>query len=107
MAAGLIRHSSKNVTTAGNRVRLVSESTLVCECVIRGKLANTGNIFIGDDTVDSTGYPIQPAEPFRIADLQYTRLFPKKNDPFIDLYHVWIDAEISGEGVNIIYIDRA
>ncbi len=87
-------------------MRLSATSLKVCECVIRGMIENTGLIYLGDETVDSTGYPLQAGEPFRIADLQRVRIAPIKNEPFIDLYDVWIDAEVNGEGVNFAYIAR-
>jgi hypothetical protein len=105
MAAGLLKSFTKNIAAIATPEALSATTLLVTECVIRAKVANVGIVYIGDSAAQE--YPAQPGEPFRIAQLTYTRISPRKNDPFIDLKDIYIRVESNGDGVHVAYIDRS
>ncbi len=73
-----------SVTTAGLRVQLPD---VPCRSAsIRARPANTGNVFLGDELVNSaTGYILRPAD---IIDLAID-----------NLRRLYIDAAVNGEGI--------
>ena len=76
----------KSVTTAGTAVALAS-STEIISVVIKAKSGNTGNIYVGDSTVDSsTGYILGPGDAVSFD--------------MTDLAAVYIDSDVNGEGVS-------
>ncbi len=105
MASCKVKSFAKTVSTAATAVPLSATALVVYECVIRADPENEGNIYIGDST--GQVYPIQPGEPFRIADLQYTRISPRKNEPSVNLADVYIHSDFDGEGVYVAYIHRS
>jgi len=78
----------KNVTAAGTQVALGATQEYK-EINIIAKSTNTGNIYIGDSTVDSTNGAILPAGGFVTL-------------PFVDIADVYIDSAVNGEGVSWI-----
>lgn len=95
--AGSLTSGSKTVTTAGNPVRVAAQSTRVYWVEIQAKCGNTGNIFVGDSTVSSTvGTTLTPCTSLQMK--------PNPGDrSVIDLYNVWLDSAVNGEGVLINY----
>lgn len=91
---------SKDVTTAGTRVRLSSSDVFASEVEVFAKSANTGIIYLGGSDVSSTvGRPLDAGESFAIAKLGDI-------DGRINLKNVWIDSSVNGEGVIVTYINR-
>lgn len=91
---GNTRDGRKVVTTAGTAVRLVSTNTRCSKVTIMAEVDNTGYIVVGDSTV--------------IAAIATRRGIPLSAGGSItltveDLYQVWIDAEVSSDGVTFIY----
>ena len=78
----------KNVTTAGTRVPLGTTQKYK-EINIIAKDTNTGYIYVGNSTVDSTNGAILPKGGY--VTLQ-----------FIDIADVYIDSSVNGEGVSWI-----
>ncbi len=105
MPAGMLKSFTKNVALVATPEALSATSLLVTECVIRAKVANVGIVYLGDSS--GQDYPIQPGEPFRIAQLAYTRISPRKNEPFIDLKDVYIRVETNNDGVHVAYVYRS
>ena len=77
------------VTTAGTQVQLPAQA---CKAVsIAARPANTGNIFLGDSTVDSaTGRILQPGDAVDLAIDNLNRLY--------------IDSAVNGEGVSYLWV---
>ena len=52
-----------NVASAGTRVQVVSSGNAVSAVSFRARTANTGAVYVGDDTVASgSGYELQPGD---------------------------------------------
>lgn len=88
----------KTVTTAGTAERLVSES-IPCFWVDVQALRNTQYIAVGTSTVvvavgTEQGIVLGPESSERIE---------ARDGGMIDLYDLWVDAEVNGEGVAFFY----
>jgi len=84
-----ITSGSKNVTTAGTREAL-GASTPITSVTLTANESNTGVIYVGGSTVDSTnGNPIWAGEVARVV--------------IDDLAKVFIDSSVNGEGVTFNY----
>lgn len=94
---GPIDSASRTVTTAGTRVRLTTTQTLVSSVSIKAKKANGGLIYIGGDDVSSTKPPLDAGDMLNIT-----------SDPRLqfDLREIWLDASVSGEGVDYWYFQQ-
>lgn len=80
-----------NVTTSGTRI-ILGSSTIIKSIVIKALNTNTGTIYVGNNTVNSTnGFPLLAGEaiPFDISNLN----------------SVYIDSSISGEGVSYLAVN--
>lgn len=89
-----IRDGRKVVTTAGTAERLVSTNTPCKKVTIMAELDNTDYVVIGNSTV--------------VAALATRRGIPLSAGSSItldveDLYTIYVDAAVSGEGVTYIY----
>jgi len=71
---------NKDVAVAGTAVALTASTTEIDGVFIKPKEDNTGKVFCGDSTVDSTGYALSPTDP----PMFY---------PASDLAEVYIDCE--------------
>ena len=79
-------HGQQNVASAGTRVQLTTTKTRVVE--VRAKKTNTGIIYVGLSTVDSSnGYMLEADQPVQL---------PVSADT------IYIDASVAGEGVSWI-----
>ena len=93
---------SKTVAAAGTRERLIDTYapcyTLTVQAVKPSGSANTGNVFIGGETVSSTsGLQLTPGTIY---------IFPAQETNARDVRTVWIDAATSDDGVKFIYETR-
>ena len=83
---------SKTVTTAGTAVALVAVSTPCSKVYMTAKDTNTGKIYWGNSSVSSTNgdyiFPAGKLSPIEIDDVS----------------KIYIDAEISGDGVKFTYL---
>jgi hypothetical protein len=91
-----IADNRKTVTTAGTRERLVAASTTCKYVIITALSSNTGRVMIGGSTVvaavgaTSRGVPLNAGEKFGL--------------PADDLYDIYIDSTVNGEGVMFVYL---
>lgn len=79
------------VATSGTAVPLAGTPTPIKTVTVVAKAANTGNIYIGDSTVDKTSnkqIPLVAGDAIAI--------------PISDLATVYIDADVNGEGVDFL-----
>jgi len=91
---------SKTVAAAGTAERLVSTTTVVRWVAFTAKKvagANTGTVYLGDSTVDSTSPQYQPLPAGYYWE-------PNWHGLCVDLYDIWIDAATTGDGVVFNYI---
>lgn len=87
-----ISDGSKDVTTAGTRVQLVATTTNCRLVNIFAKAGNSGNIFVGGDTVSSTSGMV-------LEQARATGWFP-----IDDLSKIYIDSAQNGDGVQFAYV---
>lgn len=91
----VVDHGSADVTTAGTPVQVSSTSTQCKQVIITGKEDNTDIIVVGgSNSVDATeasrtGLVVFPGQSFVL----YVK----------DLDQLWLDAEVSGEGITYTY----
>lgn len=80
----------KTVATAGVAIILLDGTTITQTLTIKALKNNTGDIFVGNSTVDSAnGFPVSPGETVSL-DIDHN------GD------NVYIDAATSGDGVAFI-----
>lgn len=84
-----VTSAAATVSTAGTRVQLASHACKTA--VIRAKLGNTGIIYVGGSTVDSTnGLELAPGDALPV-DVANTNL-------------LYIDAATSGDSVRYLWV---
>lgn len=88
---------SKTVTTAGTAERLNATALKCVAGIVQAKTANTGTVHLGDSTVHNSTKPGRTLTAAQHAEN------PRHPDGFYDLYDLWIDVSVSGEGVDITY----
>ena len=82
----------KTVTAGGTPERLVADNTSVKSCLVQALESNTGNVIIGDGSIDpATGQGIE-ITPLNSITLEG-----------VDLYDWYVDADTNGEGVSLTY----
>lgn len=93
------------VTAAGTPERLVESPDIHNEVIavrIRANADNTGNIYVAktalSGSITTDGYILKAGEsqPIDVHDFR---------DAYLDLYNIWIDADVNGEGVSFIGIE--
>jgi len=97
LAFGL-KSYSRVVTTAGVRVALSAVPLKAAQIAIRAKSANSGIIYVGGNDVDTNGYRLLTQDT-----LAYGDIVNQNADRQVDLTQIFIDASVSGEGVEVIY----
>ena len=86
-----ITDGSKNVTTAGSRVQIVTATTYCIRIIITAKAANTGTIWVGGATVaNGSGIPLVALQSVLI-DID-------------DLSKIYLDSTVSLEGITYAYL---
>jgi len=91
-------------TTAGTAVALSATSIPTNWVFIQVLRTNTGKVYVGDSTVDNTGLAGVTLEaPLVGMSLPFEALESKRSAVLIDLNAVFIDVDVTGEGVNIVY----
>jgi hypothetical protein len=90
-----IANGTKNVTTSGTPVQLLSSSTAWTTVVVCAKPTNTGVIAVGASNVvaasaNLNAIPLMPGDSISL--------------PINDVSKVYIDATVSGEGVAFLYL---
>lgn len=84
----------KVVTTAGTRVALVSAPVAALRCTITAETDNTGAVVVGGSTVVASlatrqGVPLNAGDSYELE--------------ISDLSRVYLDSEVSGDGVTYNY----
>ena len=91
---------TKTVSTPGTAVALASSDTYAKRVVIQAGRANgdnTGDIYLGDSSVDKDNNKCLVMSPGDVFVL------PMGKDDQINLNHLYIDADNSGDGVRVLY----
>tara|TARA_Y100000310_G_scaffold345002_1_gene461092 strand:- start:6983 stop:7267 length:285 start_codon:yes stop_codon:yes gene_type:complete len=65
---GKLRSGTANLTGAGTAQAIVTTSTVASGLVFRARDGNTGNLYVGDSTIDNTGPPITPGTAIGFSD---------------------------------------
>lgn len=90
----------KTVTTAGTRVAVSATALTVRSCVIQALPGNTGVIYVGDVTVDSThGVSLAAGQSISLEA-------PGDPAAYIDLTQVYLDCSVNGEKANVLYLEK-
>jgi hypothetical protein len=89
---------SKTVTTAGTAVALVATSTLRTMLYVRAKSTNTGDVYLGDSSVDKT----TSQQIVLAANQEITIEAPAGY--CLDINEFYLDAAVNGEGVDFLYV---
>lgn len=80
----------KTVTTAGTRVQVTATITPILWITVQALSTNTGTIFVGGSTIDSTrGVHLTAGEAYDIR--------------VRDLSAVWLDSSVNGEKLTYLY----
>ena len=89
------------VTTAGTRVPLTADTTLIAyKVIIKGKATNAGLVFVGDVTVTATnGYPLAAT-----AELVIEPPTSPRNLENIMLSDIYVDSATNGDSVQVLYV---
>ncbi len=87
--ASAISNGKKTVTTAGGAEALAASTSMTHDVSIKALAANTGNVYVGSSSVDSTnGYVLDAGESVVIT--------------IDNLATVYLDVDTNGEGVTYI-----
>lgn len=97
-----LKHFRKTVTTAGTRIQLTTNEVNVVYLIIQALTGNTGRIYIGNNQVASTSSFVDLAPDSSIS-LDSAQL--GLGDAKLDMSKIWLDSSVSGEGVNVGYIE--
>jgi len=91
---------TKTVSTPGTAVPLASSETYAKRVVIqagRSDDVNAGKVYLGDSSVDKDSNKCLEMSPGDVFCL------PMGKDDEINLAHLYIDADNSGDGVRVLY----
>lgn len=90
------------VAAAGTRVPLTAGHVVASTCVVEADPANTGYVYVGDDTVTSTnGMALLPGDSVTIESDKI-----KSGNEEIFLEDIYVDAQTSGNKVRVQYLKR-
>jgi len=100
----LIPLAQTDVPTAGTRVRLNGgTSRLVTTVIIQAATGNTGNIYLGDSSVDSTH--CHQLAPGASITLNADQDMENEDKTYLDLADMYVDTATNGNDVNISVVD--
>jgi len=99
----------KLVTTAGIAERLTTSNVLTPSVVIQAFDDNDTDgvpdgVFVGDSQVDKTlfnGIELNPRE-----SVTFSAIDPKSGGGLISLQDIWIDADVTNDGVTATYLEE-
>lgn len=97
----MVYHKRVNVTTAGTAVPLATVAQDIAAAgfvSIQARSTNTGTIYIGSSTV-----PNNHAGGFEINVGDTAVAFPTGAPGVWDLKSIFINSDVDGEGVNVLY----
>lgn len=89
----------KVVASAGTAERFAATTTRVASIAVQAEDDNTGDVVIGDSAVDETqatrkGFRLAAGESITVT----AGVGPEGGQ--LDLYHLYLDSAINGDGVN-------
>jgi len=93
----IVISTNKNVTATGTAEPLTSTGVYVSSVTVKAKSANTGDIYIGGSSVDSTGFKLGAGQAVTFGDQEVSG-----EDTIFNLENIYIDSSVSGEGVEIL-----
>jgi hypothetical protein len=92
----------KAVTSAGTKVALASVTTFAGWCTVCADKDNTGTVYVGGDTIQNAaapggyiGYPLAKGE--------FVNLREMGGAAYLDLKHIYIDADTNADAVTFNY----
>jgi hypothetical protein len=89
VASAAVVNGKKTVAAAGTQEALVASAKPCSRVRLKALFANTGNVYVGDSTVDSaTGFILRANEEVKLQ--------------IDDLSTVYIDVDVNGEGVTFL-----
>ena len=88
----------KNSTTPGTPVKLVANSTLVKSFTVQARKSNTGTVYFGFSS-STAFFELAAQDTGTYESITYDNGVETK----IDLANVYLDVDVSGEGVNVNY----
>lgn len=97
MAIGRILFGVKAVAAAGTAVALTSSPTWVSQVRIMAKKVggdNTGNVYIGDSTVDQSS-----KQGIELANGESHEIYPMPGGHQVNLADIYVDAATNADGV--------
>lgn len=100
MASYELKAFSRTVGTTAERLQNTSTAArLVQSCVVYAPSSNSGTVYIGGSTVDSTdGFPIPAGASFNLGDI-----LSASNRQEFDIHNVWIVGSGAGQVVKVIH----
>lgn len=84
-----------NVTTAGTRVALSADTSVVAEVTIISLTENTSQVNVGDISVVAATGSTQRGVPLLAGDSVTFRR--------VDMSKIYVDSRVNGEGVTYVY----
>lgn len=102
----LIKSGQQAVAAAGTAEALTATAIDARKLRLKAPTSNTGNVFIGDSTVDSaTGFIMEPGDGVNVSDLlgsDYGSRYAESVS--FDLSKVYVDAANNGDLVSFTYL---
>ncbi len=96
--------NNRTVAAAGTPVPLSGTSILCNWLLIQALAGNAGKIYVGDSNVLNTGLGgITLEQPFLASNLPFQTMETSSLTALFDLNLIFIDADSSTDGVNIVY----
>lgn len=92
----------KSVSTAGTRVRLVSDPSYTEAVAIIADEDNSGDIYIGGDDVSSSNGIILAAS----KSVSLSAPSSRAGDEGLNLKEIYIDSAQNGDGVRFVYYKK-
>ena len=100
----VLKTFAKAVTTAGTAEALTASDIDTKEVIIKAPSGNAGAVYLGDSTVAAAnGYPLAAGDSVTLTDL----LANSSEDVRFSLADIYVDSANDGDGVVVIYLERA
>jgi hypothetical protein len=92
------------VTTAGTPAQVSAQHIVTPGCLIEAAPTNSGNIYVGDSTLDAThrGCELTPGSSIEIVGPNIGG-----SEEEIDLFDLWVDSSANGDKVIVSYFKRS
>ena len=93
---------TKSITTAGTREQLTTAEIKVPALLIQAKVANTGQVYVGDKGVSSSnaGIELDSGDSFVLSAAEFGW-----EGGLIMLSDIWLDVSVSTDGVWCSYLE--